>query len=239
MQNKPTWFFIGIFGWCMLSALALAADNAIDNVPRGDQTSTINLSRDLVRLGIASANLVPDSPTLDARPLFHAALGYVKDHSIHRVTVDRGAYYFLTPQDTQTYLLTPQDTQTYLRFLAHSDLTIDLADSTLYFAGAFLQGFALVDCTNVALTRFRADFITPPYTHVMLTHVAPLRRALGYATLPGWSDPVTFNALTTNATAAPLEFWALVFRDGDILPGTSPPKTTTGIPTAQRVLQLL
>jgi hypothetical protein len=229
MQNKPTWFFIGIFGWCMLSALALAADNAIDNVPRGDQTSTINLSRDLVRLGIASANLVPDSPTLDARPLFHAALGYVKDHSIHRVTVDRGAYYFLTPQDTQTYL----------RFLAHSDLTIDLADSTLYFAGAFLQGFALVDCTNVALTRFRADFITPPYTHVMLTHVAPLRRALGYATLPGWSDPVTFNALTTNATAAPLEFWALVFRDGDILPGTSPPKTTTGIPTAQRVLQLL
>jgi hypothetical protein len=227
MLNKPTWFFIGILGWCMLSVPALAADNAIDNVPPGDQTSTINLSRDLVRLGIASANLVPDSPTLDARPLFQAALGYVKDHSIHRVTVDRGAYYFLTPRDTQTYL----------RFLAHSDLTIDLADSTLYFAGAFLQGFALVDCTNVALTRFRADFITPPYTHVMLTHVDPLRRALGYATLPGWSDPVTFNALTVNATTAPVELWALVFRNGDILPGTS--RMHVSQPIANGVLDLV
>jgi hypothetical protein len=221
MLNKLTWFFIGIVGWCTLSAMALAADNAIDNV------STINLSRDLVRFGIASANLVPDNPTLDARPLFQAALGYVKDHSIHRVTVDRGAYYFLTPQDTQTYL----------RFLALSDLTIDLTDSTLYFAGAFLQGFALVDCTNVALTRFRADFIIPPYTHVMLTHVDPVRRALGYATLPGWSDPVTFNALTVTATTAPVELWALVFRDGDILPGTS--RMHVSQPIANGVLDLV
>lgn len=230
MLNKSGWFFVGILGLlCMLSALALGADNAIDDVTQGDRTptSTINLSRDLVRLGIASANLLPDSPRLDARPLFQAALGYVKDHSIHRVTVDRGAYYFLTPQDAQTYL----------RFLAHSDLTIDLADSTVYFAGAFLQGFALVDCTNVTLTRFRADFIVPPYTHVMLTHVDPLRRALGYATLPGWSDPVTFNALTANVTTAPVEFWALVFRDGDILPGTS--RMHVSEPIANGVLDLV
>src|SRR5215471_2450745 len=138
MLNKSSLFFVGTLGLCMLSALAPGADNTINNVPQGDptQTSTINLSRDLVRLGIASTNLVPDSPTFDARPLFQAALGYVKNHSIHRVTVDRGNYYFLTPQDTKTYL----------RLLAHSDLTIDLADSTVYFAGAFLQGFALVDC---------------------------------------------------------------------------------------------
>jgi hypothetical protein len=76
----------------------------------------------------------------------------------------------------------PQDPQGYLRFPALSDLTVDFADSTIYFAGAFLQGFAVVDCTNFTLTRFRADFITPPYTHVMLTNVDPLRRALGYAT---------------------------------------------------------
>jgi len=230
MLNKPTWSFVGILGLlCMLSALALGADNAIDNVPQVDRTrtSTINLSRDLVHLGIASANLLPDSPRLDARPLFQAALGYAKDHSIRRVTVDRGAYYFLTPQDTQTYL----------RFFAHSELTIDLADSTVYFASAFLQGFALVDCTNVTLTRFRADFITPPYTHVMLTHVDPLRRALGYATLPGWSDPVTFNVLTANATTAPVEFWALVFRDGDILPGTS--RMHVSQPIANGVLDLV
>jgi hypothetical protein len=78
----------------------------------------------------------------------------------------------------------PQDAQNCLRFLAHSDLTIDRADSTVYFAGAFLQGFALADCTTATATRFRADFITPPYIHVMLTHVAPLRRGLGDAAPP-------------------------------------------------------
>jgi hypothetical protein len=50
--------------------------------PQGDgaPTAAINLSRDLVRLGVASANLRPDSPTTDARPLFQAALACVKDH---------------------------------------------------------------------------------------------------------------------------------------------------------------
>jgi hypothetical protein len=214
MSNKPIWLFISMFGLSLLSGLARGDHTAVDNASREDQaqTGTINLSHDLVRLGIASSNLRPDSPTTDARPLFQAALGYVKNHQVHRITVDRGAYYFLTPQDAQSYL----------RFLSHSDLTIDLADSTVYFAGAFLQGFALVSCTNVTLSRFRADFIDPPYTHVRLTQVDPLRRALSYATLPGWTDPVTLNALTTpNAVTGPLELWALVFRDGDILPGTS------------------
>ena len=50
------------------------------------QTSTVlNLSHDLVAKGIASQNMVPDSPGLDARPLFQPT-----------VTVDRGSYYLLT-----------------------------------------------------------------------------------------------------------------------------------------------
>ena len=38
--------------------------------------ATINLSHDLIRMGIASENLAPDSPSTDARPLFQAALAY-------------------------------------------------------------------------------------------------------------------------------------------------------------------
>jgi hypothetical protein len=229
MSNKLIWLFI-MFGLSVLPELARGDNAATDNVSRQAPTpaGTVNLSRDLVRLGIAASNLPPDSPTIDARPAFQAALAYAKSHPVHRITVDRGVYYFLTPEDAQSYL----------RFPSLSDLTVDLADSTIYFAGAFLQGFALVDCTNVTLTRFRADFVNPPYTHVRLTQVDPLRRALGYATLPGWPDPVTFNALTTpNAATGPLVLWALVFRNGDILPGTS--RMHVSQPIANGVIELV
>jgi hypothetical protein len=230
MSFKPIWFLASLFVLWMLPAPARADDGAAGSAPGTGQTQTetINLSRDLVRLGIASANLYPDQPAVDARPPFEAALAYVKAHPVRRITLDRGAYYFLTPQDTQTYL----------RFQSHSDLTVDLADSTIWFAGAFLQGLALVNCTNVTLTRFSTDFITPPYTHVALTQVDPQRRALGYATLPGWNDPVTFNAVTPpNPTASPIEFWAMAFRDGDILPGTS--RMHVSEPIANGVLDLV
>lgn len=40
------------------------------------QQDTINLSHDLVRLGIAAANVQPDDPSVDSRPLFQAALAW-------------------------------------------------------------------------------------------------------------------------------------------------------------------
>jgi len=201
-------------------ACADATANAA--TPDATQSDIINLSHDLVRLGIAASNLPPDSPKTDARPLFQAALQYATSHPIHRITVDRGAYYFLTPENTTAYL--------QLRSL--SDLTIDLNDSTVFFAGAFLQGFAVLNCERVTLTRFSADFISRPYTHVRLTAVDPVARRLSYALLPHWPDPVEFNGIAqSTAPTNPLNFWALDFRNGDILPGTSRMEVTQPIAT--------
>jgi hypothetical protein len=171
--------------------------------------SRINLSHDLVRLGIAASNLSPDDKSVDARPLFEAGVKYAQSHDTRTLTVDHGAYYFLTPQDATTYL----------RLAGLTDLTVDLADSTIYFANAFEQGFALVDCHHVTLTRFQIDFQVPPYTHMRLESVDPGRRALFYSSLPNWADPVTFNGAT--ALSRPLVLWAVAFRNGDIVPGTS------------------
>ena len=44
------------------------------------EAQTLNMSVDLVRLGIASRNLTPNDPSLDAQPLFAAAVGYVRTH---------------------------------------------------------------------------------------------------------------------------------------------------------------
>jgi hypothetical protein len=173
------------------------------------QADTINMSQDLVRLGIYSQNLAPNSPSVDAGPLFQATLTYVQSHSaITLVTLDPGAYYFLTPQDPPT---------AYLSFPPLSNLTLDLAGSTIYFAGAFLHGFYLVDCQNVTLTNFKIDFLQPPYTYVQLEMVDPAARTFTYKTLPGWPDPATLTA----PAKADVVLWALAFRNGDIVPGTS------------------
>jgi len=141
-----------------------------------------------------------------------AALQYVQGHHVRRLTVDHGTYYVLTPQDAQANV----------RLLAQSDLTVDFADSTVLFAGAFLPGFALVNCEHVTLTRLRTDFINPPYTHVELTAVDPIGRTLSYALLPQWPDPVAFNGLGVPVpTTGPLTVWAMAFRNGDIVPDTS------------------
>ncbi|HZR90508.1 MAG TPA: hypothetical protein VFB02_27225 [Bradyrhizobium sp.] len=212
MRASASWF--GVLAALLLAAQMWAGHLAAAEAPAAATPAgvTINLSHDLVRLAIASSNLPPDSPTTDARPLFQAALAYAKIHSVRTITVDHGAYYFLTPQTNQIYLL----------FSSLSNLTVDLADSTAYFAQPFLRSFELSQCSNVTLTRFRTEYLNPPYTHVQLTYVDPARRSLAYTVLPNWPDPVTFNALTPpDPTTGPLALWAMVFRNGDIVPGTS------------------
>jgi hypothetical protein len=223
MMNRISWAGTTMFCvlcWTVAAQWSALADGGVDAPQATARADTINLSRDLVRLGIATSNLPPDSPSTDARPLFEAALQYAAIHPIGRITVDHGAYYFLTPQDAGAYL----------RLTRLSDLTVDLADSTVFFASAVLQGFAVVNCEHVTLTRFRADFISPPYTHVGLTAVDPVARRLSYALLPNWPDPVEFNGLAqSTAPTSPLGFWALDFRNGDILPGTSRMEVTQPI----------
>jgi hypothetical protein len=220
---------VGALCWAAAALSPAYADGTTGAAPPvATASDVINLSHDLVPLGIAASNLSPDSPSTDARPLFQAALQYAASHPIRRITVERGAYYFLTPQDAGAYL----------RLTRLSDLTVDLADSTVFFAGAILQGFAVVNCKHVTLRRFRADFISPPYTHVQLTAVDPLARSLSYAALPHWPDPVEFNGLAqSTAPTSPLTFWAVAFRNGDIMPGTS--RMEVAQPIANGALSLI
>jgi hypothetical protein len=44
--------------------------SVLATLPAAVFAQTLNLSQDLVRLGIASANMVPNQRSLDSRPLF-------------------------------------------------------------------------------------------------------------------------------------------------------------------------
>ncbi len=170
----------------------------------------LNLSHDLVTLGIAGQNLTPNNPALDARPLIQAGANYAAIHGIPVVTVDNGDYYLLTDQQPNATIIPA----------CLTGGTIDFADSTLWFRGPFLpNGIQLYRCTNFTLKNFKTDFIHPPYTHVQLTSINPAARTLSYATLPGWPDPSTFNSAVD--PFGENGRWAAVFRNGQIVPGTS------------------
>ena len=66
------------------------------------EAQVLNLSHDLVPLGIASKNLTPNDPTLDARPLIQAGTTYAAVNGILNITVDRGNYYLLTDQQSNS-----------------------------------------------------------------------------------------------------------------------------------------
>jgi uncharacterized protein (TIGR03437 family) len=186
----------------------------------------LNMSHDLVTKGIASRNLTPNTPSLDARPLFQAALAYVAAHPVQTLTLDQGNYYLLTPQQSSAALVIP----------SLSNMTIDLAGSTFYFNSTLLSsGFDIYFCSNLTFTNFQTDYLSPPYTHVQITSVDTVNRLIHYQTISGWPDPSTFNTLV-DPYGGTVQFWAALFRNGSVIPGTSRTALTPPFANATLVL---
>jgi len=184
--------------------------------------TTLNMSHDLVALGIAGQNMTPNNPALDARPLFSASIQYARTQGVTLITADSGAYYFLTSENSNYYL--------YLGSL--TNLTIDLAGSTIYFKEAFLYGIGVSQSNGVTLKNFETDFLNPPYTHAQLTAIDANQRTLSYATLSGWSDPTTFN--TFNPAFGQPQLYVVPFRNGALVG----PRMAVSRPISQGVLTL-
>jgi hypothetical protein len=178
--------------------------------PAGAVAQVLNMSHDLVPLGIAARNMTPNMPSLDSTPLFQAALNYVQSHTVQTLTVDSGNYYLLSATQGNAVVIAGN----------LSNLTVDLAGSAIFFKGPQLpNGIQLFYCTNVTLENFRIDFVNPPYTHVQLVSVDATNRILHYQTLSGWPDPSTlYNISNQSAVEA---YWAAFFRNGAIVPATT------------------
>jgi parallel beta-helix repeat protein len=188
-----------VYPWLLAVALSMAACA---------QTTQINLSHDLIRLGIAKQNLTPNTPTQDARPLFQAALKYAGKNQTQLITADQGAYYFLTPQYADRYLEIDN----------FNNLTIDLQGSDLYLANSFLMWFVAIDSNHITLTDFTLDIQNLPFTQVQLTGVSG--RNLTYTTLPNWPSPTAFNSAKLSDGTQP-DLFAMVFRNGSLIPQTN------------------
>jgi uncharacterized protein (TIGR03437 family) len=173
------------------------------------QTSSLNLSRDLVNLKIAGQNMAPDTPALDSRPLLEAAVSYAQSHSISTITADPGAYYVLTGRTTSRFL----------NFNGLHDLTFDFAGSDLYFALGNWIGIECDACQNVQFLNFTLDSLQLPFTQVRVTSVDTTANRIGYSPLAGFEAATDFNTVR-NPLGQDEPLYAFVFRNGSPLRST-------------------
>lgn len=179
-------------------AFALFADPAF--------AQELNLSQDLQALGV-SANMEPNRPDLDSRPLLQAAIDYVRQRRIPRVTLDPGDYYFLTPQANGRYI--------YLNNL--QDVVFAFVGANFYFRHTqALFGIQVVDSERLTFSGFTVDFMELPFTQVRVAEVRPSERTIRVEPLSGYRPLTDFNDLRTFAGALP-NLYALALRDGVVV----------------------
>lgn len=171
--------------------------------------TTLNVSEDLVRLGVASANIVPNQPGQDAGPPLFRAVLYAKNNRFSRVIADPGAYYFLSQQ----YPGGPHVAWDQL-----SNLTIDLQGSDLYFRLPLASGISFTNATNLVLQNFTVDYDPLPFTQVRVTSVNAAQQQIQFAVDGNWQNPSVLNAVFAVANG---DVDVHVFRNGRPIPGVS------------------
>ncbi len=175
------------------------------------QSSTLNLSTDLVTLGIASANMVPNQPALDSGPLLESGVKYAASHKLASVVASTGAYYFLSGS-------TSSSGAHVLLSGATTALTIDLQGSDLYFSHPDKIGLFLSNLTNVTLQNFTIDYQQIGFTQALVTGVNAAQRQIQFTVQSGWQNPSALNALIPAGQAIA---YVYVFRNGQPWAGYS------------------
>src|SRR6185312_6253431 len=107
--------------------------------PSWAQTTTLNVSHDLVNLGIWPANMVPGNPQFNSRPPLEAAIAYASQKGITDVIADPGSYYFTSQRNPNTHVL----------ISGVSNLRVNFQNSDLYFKNSNVSAIQCTNCTNV------------------------------------------------------------------------------------------
>jgi len=163
--------------------------------------TVLNLSRDLVAKGIASADLTPNRPALDARPLLEAALAWASRNSVTSIIADPGTYYFLTENSPARHVL-----------INASGLTVDFQNSDLFFFKSNTAAIECLSCSSVTLQNFTVDYQQLPFTQVTVSAVDAGNARFTYQALPNWQSPSDFS--TPRAPDSSDAIRIFIFRNG-------------------------
>jgi uncharacterized protein (TIGR03437 family) len=194
------------------------------------------MSQDLVAKGIAISNLVPNTPSLDARPLVEAAAAYAQKNGYATIIANPGSYYFLS--------LHASGSPTHVLLSSTANLTIDFQHSDLYFKFSNITGFDCANCNSVTMQNFTVDYLQLPFTQLTVSSVDSVNRNITFQSINGYQLPSDFNA-NRSPSGETDALWMFVFRNGVPLPqagrlATAPPfsgntirVTNDGLPWTQ------
>jgi uncharacterized protein (TIGR03437 family) len=183
----------------------------------------LNLSKDLVPMGIAASNMTPDICTLDSRPLFQAGVQYASAHGIPKVIADRGRYYLLSQNSSYQHV--------YLNQI--SNVTVDLNYSDLYFAFSNIVAIQIANSTNFTLRNFAVDYQVLPFTQLTVTGVSGT--TVSVEQMGSYPLASSFNTRTVPSNYIISGYYAFIFRNGQELRATGrmqvtpPPFSDTSI----------
>jgi hypothetical protein len=173
-------------------------------------TGTLNLSQDLVTLGIAATNMVPNQPSLDAGPLLQSGVGYAMANGIGVVVADPGSYYFLSLQMSNAHVQLGGNPTTP----SISNLTIDFQGATLIFTHPLYYGIVFWSPVSVVVQNATIDYQPMPYTQVTVTAVDVTDQQIQYSVQPGWQNPSAFNSVELPPGSGPPGVELHIFRYG-------------------------
>jgi len=185
----------------------------------------LNLTKDLVKYGIAGINLIPDKEDFDSRPFFEAAMEYARIKGVKKITMDKGKYYFLSMNQKDRHLA----------ISGINDAVIDLNNSDLYFLNGHSTGILMENCERTELKNFTIDFIERPYTQVKVKSVDPAKRLIEYELIPGWKSPEYFNQVRSPYGGEIIRMF--VFRDGQRISDVG--RLTAEKPTSAKEIKVL
>ena len=171
--------------------------------------TTLNVSEDLVRLGAASANIVPNQPGQDTGPPLYQAVLYAKNHQFSRVIANPGAYYFRSLQYSGAHV----------GWDSLSNLTLDFQGSDFYFSNPLVSGIVITNSTNLVLENFTADYDPLPFTQVRVVSVDGVQRLIRFAVDGAWQNPTLLNAVFAASGTSFQSIEVHIFRNGSPLAG--------------------
>jgi hypothetical protein len=139
------------------------------------QSSVIDVSTDLTKLGIAQQNMLPGDNSIDAGPLLEAAVMYAGKHNFNKVNVPVGSYYFKSVRNNaHAYIFNT------------NNVIIECNNATFNFSSRKACGIIIRNCNYVGIQNVKLDYsLDLPFTSAKVASVDIANNAIAVSGISG------------------------------------------------------
>lgn len=136
---------------------------------------SIDVSKDLIALGIADQNLPAGNRNMDAGPLVEAAMKYANSHHIPKVTIPSGDYFFHSSRNTA-----------YIYLSDINNVTLSGNRSNFIFDSRKAGGILLKHANNIGFENITLDYAPDlPFSTAVVGSVDLASKTIHFAAVTG------------------------------------------------------